>query len=277
MRQFLSDARPDKKGMLQITGKDYRYLRKVLRVRAGDMIEVRPADGVLVPMTVCQINDASGSVTLQICAAPEQDAEANVARGVAASTVGGDVPPVEYMLMQFIAKPQKMELIIRQAVECGVARIVPVIGEYSQKGSVDALLGKALKSERIMRIIREAREQSGSPVETTVHEPVTPAEAAALWKASCEGFPAEQSAAVVLSERTEFCKPLGAVVAAAPFVQRAAVAVGCEGGISPKEIEILTESGFIPVHFASNIMRCETAALYGVAALQTAVMDARAE
>ncbi|WP_315329486.1 16S rRNA (uracil(1498)-N(3))-methyltransferase, partial [Treponema socranskii] len=35
----------------------------------------------------------------------------------------------------------------------------------------------------------------------------------------------------------------------------------------------LRNAGFTPVHFAGNILRCETAALYGIAALQTALAE----
>ncbi|HAH60950.1 MAG TPA: hypothetical protein DCL73_02485 [Treponema sp.] len=273
MRQFISAVVPDKKGILSIAGKDFRYLRRVLRIRTGDMIEVRLSDGALVPMTVCRIDDAAGSIALQVCSVSGQSSDGNVTRGVAASAVDESASAVEYTLFQFIARPQKMELIIRQAVECGVKNIVPVIGAYSQKGSVEAMQGNALKSERIMRVIREARGQSGSPVETTVHEPVTASRAAAVWKDFCSGIAAEEAAAVVLSERSEFCGPLGKITAARSALKKAAVAVGCEGGISPDEMDMLRNGGFVPVHFACNIMRCETAALYGIAALQTAITN----
>ena len=51
--------------------------------------------------------------------------------------------------------------------------------------------------------------------------------------------------------------------------KRVALAVGCEGGIGPDEVELLMQGGFIPVHFAGNILRCETAAVYGIAAVQS--------
>jgi 16S rRNA (uracil1498-N3)-methyltransferase len=49
--------------------------------------------------------------------------------------------------------------------------------------------------------------------------------------------------------------------------------VGAEGGISPEELDFAQKHGFVPVHFATNILRCETAALYGIAALQNAVVE----
>jgi 16S rRNA (uracil1498-N3)-methyltransferase len=275
MRQFISAVLPDKKGILSITGKDFRYLRRVLRIRTGDMIEVRFCDGRLIPMTVSSMNDAAGSILLQVCTVSAKCSDMNVTRGVSAGLVCADVSAVEYTLFQFIARPQKMELIIRQAVECGVKNIVPVIGIYSQKGSIEAMQKKILKSGRVMRIIREAREQSGSSVDTIVHEPVTVSESAALWRDNICSITADETAAVVLSERSELCKPLSRIISATSLLKKAAVAVGCEGGISPDEIELLQNSGFIPVHFTCNIMRCETAALYGVAVLQTLIMNMR--
>ncbi len=53
-----------------------------------------------------------------------------------------------------------------------------------------------------------------------------------------------------------------------------AVAIFCgnEGGISPDELELLVKKALLcPVHFSVNILRCETAALYGIAAIQTAI------
>jgi 16S rRNA (uracil1498-N3)-methyltransferase len=271
MRQFVSSEAPDVRGLLCVEGKDFRYLRKVLRVKGGDMIEVRLPSGLLAPMTVCRTDDASGMITLQVCAVSGNTGSATVTRGVTAHEIDTGAAAVTYMLFQFIARPQKMELIIRQAVECGIAVVVPVAGEYSQKGSVDAIKGKAVKSERLQRIIREAREQSGSPVETYVHDVVSPEEASELWKHECRELSEAETAAITLSERTDKCKPLPAVLAERTAVKKAAIAVGSEGGISPREIEILQSGGFTPVHFACNILRCETAALYGIAALQSAV------
>jgi 16S rRNA (uracil1498-N3)-methyltransferase len=52
-----------------------------------------------------------------------------------------------------------------------------------------------------------------------------------------------------------------------------AIAVGTEGGMSDDEIQLFIDVGFARVHFATNILRVDTAALYGMAALQTACME----
>ena len=50
------------------------------------------------------------------------------------------------------------------------------------------------------------------------------------------------------------------------------IAVGCEGGISPAERGFLRDAGFRALHFPVNVMRVETAALYGMAVIQSAFM-----
>ena len=263
MRQFLSAVAPDEKGLLSVSGKDFTHLCRVLRAKPGDMLDVRIPGGFLFPMTLCRIDDARGIAVLQKCG----QGETSVSHGVGAADIDKDRRAVEYTLFQFIAKPQKMEMIVRQACECGVKTIVPVAGEYSQKGSIASLAGK---TERFTRIIKEAREQSGSPVETAVAETVDVNGACEAWRRMSEKAQ-NASAAVVLSERNDFCAALSDAVFTG--VTCAAIAVGSEGGISPDEMAALRNAGFASVHFAGNILRCETAALYGIAALQTALAE----
>ena len=143
------------------------------------------------------------------------------------------------------------------------------------------------KKERLQKIIREARQQSGSPVDTKVTEPVSLEKALELWKSGEDGgfdTPASQSlnhrenvdVAFVLSERGDCDGNLRRVIEGAGGggkIKRAAIAVGSEGGISPDEVRTLQEKGlFQPIHFAVNILRCETAALYGIAAVQSMIL-----
>ncbi len=289
MRQFIVEKGKEKNGLIKLDGKDYRYLRQVLRVRSGDMISVRLADGSLKNATVAQIDEGARTVLLQLCA----DTGKTITRGVQAGELeadaenAGGAAGVEYWLFQFLPRPQKFEQIVRQATECGVAVIVPIVGEYTEKSSAQALMGA--KKERLQKIIREARQQSGSPVDTRVTEPVSLDKAIELW---CTGSPVVEcpsgriettadvgSVAFVLSERGDCDGNLRTVVEDAGGcgkIKRAAIAVGSEGGISPDEVKLLEEKGlFVPVHFAVNILRCETAALYGIAAVQTEINSSK--
>ena len=271
MRQLIIENKQIRKGLIELEGKDYRYLRQVLRVRPGDMISVRLPDGSLNNATVARVDEAERRVVLQLCA----DTGKTITRGVQADQLEGagsvnGALAVEYWLFQFLPRPQKFELIVRQATECGLSVIVPVIGEYTEKSSAQALAGA--KRERLERIIKEARQQSGSPVETKVLEPMTLEQALELWRTSAGD---QGGLAFVLSERDDCSGKLRESVQKAgglEGIKRAAIAVGSEGGISPDEVKALEEKElFQPIHFAVNILRCETAALYGIAAVQTEI------
>ena len=281
MRQLIVEKGQIKNGLIQLEGKDYRYLRQVLRVRNGDMISVRLPDGSLNNATVAQVDEGARRVTLQLCAdtaarsgsAAGSASDKSITRGVQADEISGSLvngaAEVEYWLFQFLPRPQKFELIVRQATECGVSVIVPVVGEYTEKSSAQALMGA--KRERLERIVREARQQSGSPVDTKVLEPMSLEKAIELWSGAGGGL------GFTLSERGDCDGNLRKTVEGASGggkIERAAIAVGSEGGISPDEVRALEEKGlFVPVHFAVNILRCETAALYGIAAVQCEVNE----
>jgi 16S rRNA (uracil1498-N3)-methyltransferase len=271
MRQFIVEKNQIKNSLIQLEGKDYRYFRQVLRVRAGDMVSVRLPDGNLSNATVAKIDEASRCLTLQLCA----ETGKTITRGVQAEELTGDNASVngalmvEYWLFQFLPRPQKFEQIVKQATECGVSVIVPVIGEYTEKSSAEALRGS--KKERLERIIKEARQQSGSPVNTRVTEPMSLEQAIEFWGSGDVAF--------VLSERDDCSGNLRSSVQAAgglEQIKKAAIAVGSEGGISPDEVRLLEEKGlFVPIHFAVNILRCETAALYGIAAVQSEINQSK--
>ena len=266
MRQFIVSSVPDKNGIISVSGKDFRYLRQVLRVKIGDMINVRLSDGTLSNTTVCNILENQKQIQLQICQKGSDDE--SVTRGVQAEQISSANASIEYWLFQFIPKASKMEQIIRQATECGIKNILPVIGEYSQKNNVLAM--ESSKKDRFLRIVREARQQSGSPVETTILDAVSLKEAISLWNE--ETLADGEKAAVVLWECCEQTKTVHEVLSKSD-IKKVAIVIGSEGGISPSEIQELSLNGFIPIHFDTNILRCETAALYGIAAVQCALLE----
>lgn len=275
MRQFISSEFPDKKGFLRIYGKDFRYLRQVLRLKSGDMLAVRFSDGTLRNTTVCKIDENSREILVQVCGNLEKTGNScddDITRGTKAQEIQKSLPDTEYFLFQYIAKPVKMEQIIRQATECGVKFVIPVSGEFSQKQNVLSM--QHSKKERLERIVREARQQSGSPVETEILEPLTTEEAVLFWKKNTSSLSAdEKNVAVALWERSEKTVSLKEIFDSEKNkkIKKIAIAVGCEGGISPEEIDALISAGFYAVHFPGNILRCETAALYGIAAVQSAL------
>ena len=268
MRQFIAPSFPDQQGLLAVSGKDYRHMHQVLRVRCGDMIAVRLPDGTLQHMTVCTVDEKARTVILPGCAVQNAPVDP--------TGTGSTLSGVEFWLFQCMARPQKMDDIVRQATECGVACIVPVISEYTQSAYAEA----GRRNERLSRIIKEARQQSGSPVDTRCLEPVTFSGAMDMWR-DLTAQDDRNAVAFALYERTDMPESggRGAVVSAVKraagrgVITHAALLVGNEGGISPAEIEYACSRGFLPVHFATNILRCETAALYGLAVVQSIVVE----
>lgn len=266
MRQYISSVEPDSKGTLIVAGRDLRYLKQVLRLKVGNLLEVRMPKGDLCSMEVQAV--FSDRIVLRLQDSIQAGCK-SVETGVAASNIEeSKLKDNPLWLIQFMPKPQKMDLIIRQAVEVGVSFILPVISSRSQSTEGEK------RNERWTRIIKEARQQSGSPVATEILPPVDLQKALALWKEQCGSNPCS----VVLYEEITGCSLLHEAVynaskAAKEKISATALVVGCEGGISSQEIDLLKEAGFVPVHFDTNILRVETATLYGLASLQTLLME----
>ncbi len=284
MRQFLCDSLPDSTGRLVVKGRNYRYLVKVLRFSEGDSLDARLPDGRLVRLCVERIQQMSAVLRVAQEAAGNGSGGSGDACGVVKSgsglmaegeasktTQGVQAYEVQAMaektprlwLFQFLPKPQKMDLIIRQATECGVSRIIPILGAYSVKNDSSG------RMERWERIVREARQQCGSAVATEITEAVGVGAAAEMWKKFSEenALSSGNSYAFLLDENPSAGKNCFTQINKTS-VDAAALAVGCEGGISDEERKILLDAGFMPLHFMTNVLRTETAALYGIAVIQ---------
>lgn len=266
MRQYISGSEPDDSGRVFVTGKDYRYLKQVLRLCPGDNIDVRLPSGKLQPMAV--VSSGARQLVLEPVAAGTNNRDVVVRRSVetgvsAAAIADGMENRIPLWLIQFLPKSQKMDAIVRQATEIGVSVIIPVLGCRSPSRDGNRM-------DRWDRIVREARQQSGSPVATKIHVPCSLALAIELWQHERGDNPC----GFVLYEKVDgSCLLHEAVAAESGVVSAAAIAVGCEGGIAPDELNVLQQAGFIPVHFYTNILRTETAAVYGLSALQTVLTE----
>ncbi len=256
MRQFISSCLPDKNGKIDLTEKEQRYLINVLRLKNGNTLEVSFPDGTMATM---QINATTLELITEVKAIVDDSLENSFAGP-------------EFIVFQFLPKGPKMDLIVRQATECGASLIVPIIGEYSVVGKKqDSQKENKNKVERWERIIREARQQSGSKIATKIVNPCSINDAMNIWNEHCE----KQKKAFVLCEKDAQQKSVFSLLKDIDDIHNCKIgfAVGCEGGISPKEIEILMKNEFFPIHFKTNILRAETATLYSFAVLQSAIME----
>lgn len=247
---------PDQGGCAVLPVAEYRYLVQILRKTAGDVLEVRFPDGSLSPMRITKIDRKEKRVFMIVEKSQGQKSEVQ--------SPGRPLP--QLVLFQWILKGPKMDQVIRQATETGVALIVPVAGERCLSREADSV-GEG-KTGRWERIVREARQQSGSPTATRVLSPLRVDEIPALLLSLCKE---KKSLSMVLTEAPLARKSLHEYLVNG--FDLAALAIGPEGGMTPPEMGILGEAGFVSIHFNTNILRAETAALYGIAAVQSAIME----
>ena len=250
MKQFIIEQEPDRHGTLTLNGKAFVYLVKVRRMQEGDILPALLPQSGAVNMVIDLINTVKKELRLKRQTAP------------AATTA--PLSAAELILLQWVLKGSKTDTIIRQATEAGVRAVLPVIGEFSvAKRRNPAQLG------RFRRIIKEARQQSGSPVDTVVMEPVPLAEVLNTLKTL---VPPTTSVFALCSEAAVTSVGLHKLLAAKP--SHIVLAIGAEGGISPAEAALLRNAAFQTVHFKTNVLRAETAALYAIAAAQTIINEA---
>jgi 16S rRNA (uracil1498-N3)-methyltransferase len=259
MKQFLLSAAPETADnensagrIVRLSGKDYHYLAHVRRLGPGDVFNAVEPGGA--PLRVL-VRSAEGGVLLGECLPPVPEAVGNAA----------SLPPLA--LFQALPKGAKMDLIVRQAAEGGVAIVAPFVSERSVPGP-----GGAGRLERWRRIVREARQQSGSAAATTVDPPRTFDEALAFWGELRERR--ERPVALLLHPKTGGPLETGSFhgyLGNAPGL--VAIAVGPEGGFSPAETERFIAEGFKPVSLGNTVLRAETAAVYAAAAVRIILVE----
>lgn len=266
MRQYIPGEFPDKNGKIYVGGKDYKYFANVLRIKTDSLLEVRFPDGTIATMVVTKID--SKKVELSLLEKKSGKAK-GVGKKVETGVVASDIDlqmktkTPEIWLFQFLSKPQTMDLVIRHGVECGVHRIIPVEGKFAKN-----LGSSASRMERWQRIVKEARQQCGSPVDTVVEEPMSVAAALEKWE---EVAAEKKSLGFVLHEMMQ--KEGAGVFDVKEKPEILAFVVGSEGGIAPDEVECFLQKNYKILHFNTNVMRVDTASLYGLAVLQHAFTE----
>lgn len=231
---------------LAITGGDAWHISKVLRLQPGDRVQVVTDDGITALAAISSL--AKDRVELQPLELLAQQQE----------------PRVEVTLAQGLAKGEKMEAIIRRAVELGVAAIVPLALEHS----VVRLQGARAQArqQRWQKIAQAAAAQAQRQRVPKVALPLTLAELLA----------ADNSPTRLLCYECEDGRGLKSALQAAAQegrLQKLLLIIGPEGGISPAEYALCQQAGVESVSLGHRILRVETAALAALSAIYYASGD----
>jgi 16S rRNA (uracil1498-N3)-methyltransferase len=231
---------------LTLRGNDFRHLIRVLRMREGDAMEAVSASGARYRLEIESIDCSS-------CRARLSPARA-----------AGNTPSPRIHLCQCLPKGRKIDLIVRQAAEAGVARITPLVSERT----VPLPDNRGAKRERWLRIAREALQQSGNALLPKIDEPL-PLSRAVKDLAEGKGirlfFHQEEIGGVSLHR---------AIAGMGEKEKQPVILlIGPEGGLSKSETAVLRGAGFLPVFLGDAVLRTETAALYAIAAVKTLLLE----
>jgi 16S rRNA (uracil1498-N3)-methyltransferase len=153
----------------------------------------------------------------------------------------------DVVLVQALAKGEKMDFVVQKAVELGVSRILPLATERAVV-KLDGERG-ANRAERWRKVAQEAARQSGRADVPRIDEP-------AGWDAVFSLLREERLGVLLDPEAREL--RLGAAVRGASSVL---LAVGPEGGFSPDERERALREGMLAASLGSLVLRTETAGL----------------
>jgi len=163
--------------------------------------------------------------------------------------------PLPVMLAQALSSSEKMDWIIQKATELGVAQIQPLDTERSVAKLSAERATKRLEHWRQVAI--SACEQCGRNLLPEIHAPLD----IMAWLQQTRAT--SDSKFILLPEGAASlhaqAKPQGKVV----------LLIGAEGGFTGAESDSALHCGFTPIRLGARVLRTETAAVAGLAALQT--------
>ena len=220
---------------------------RVLRHRAGDAVDVIDGLGTLYH---CRLTDDS-----------PQGAEAEI---LSEETNWGAHPYRLTIGCCPTKNNERFEWFVEKATELGVDRIVPLIGEHSER--------KVYKTERAQRIALSATKQSLKARIPEIVEPMS-------VRSFVAGAPQDDKACH--SERSEESLKIIAYCFEDPSIPRQSIMdvlrasdsrditilIGPEGDFSQEEAALALKNGYRPIHLGPSRLRTETAAVTAVEAV----------
>ncbi len=231
MRRFFIPPDQIAQSRPAITGSDLHHLRDVLRLRTGDDVELFDGLGHTFHARIISMDRDRARVSL--IEAISTDIES----------------PLSITLAQGLLKDKKMDVLVRQLTELGIARWSPFVAERSvpvpDKERIDA------RRRRWQKISLEAIKQCGRSRTMAVDPPV----AFSQLLDQADGYDLR----LMAWENPAMAIPLGSLEVDQPA--SVLLVIGPEGGFSPDEVAQAQGAGFYTVGLGPRILRAETAAL----------------
>ena len=207
-------------------------IHTVLKLRPGEKLTLFDASGIEAAAIIAAVEKKTIRIRIEAIGKPHRE------------------PDIELTLYAAIVKHKHFEMIAEKATEIGVSCIVPLITKRTVK--------RVLRTERILKIIKEAAEQSGRTRLPTLADPSSFAEALQSRDRETAHF---------------FFNPSGNPLPQKISAQKRAVWIGPEGGWTDDELAAAQSEKLYIASFGNLIFRAETAAIVGAFAVLTAPLS----
>lgn len=169
--------------------------------------------------------------------------------------------PVRLILLQALARGERMDFVIQKATELGVHRIIPVAAARSVV-QLDADRGDK-RTHHWQAVAAAACEQSGRNTLPIIDPPLS-------FEAALSTVTEVECRLLLLPEATT---SLAGGLTPAAQTREIALLVGPEGGLEETEAERALDVGFRAVRLGPRVLRTETAGLAALSALQCLAGD----
>ncbi len=217
------------------------HLSRVLRLAVGDRCVLFNGNGLDYPARVIAAGKRELRVVVETAVAIERES------------------PLKILLLQGIARGEKMDLILQKATELGITAVHPLVSQRSEVKLDEKRASKRLEHWR--NVVIAACGQSGRAMVPAVAAPVSLV--AALGRLPAGGQ------RLILDPEGE----LSFTGLSLGDDARVVLAVGPEGGWSPSDRQQLQNAQFQGLRLGPRILRTETAGLAAIAALQARFGD----
>lgn len=225
-------SQPLQPGPVELPEASAHYISRVLRMKAGDALQLFDGSGLEYPAVLVEVDKKSVIAELE------------------AGTAGQPESRLHTHLGQVLSRGERMDWVIQKATELGVSEITPLFSERCEVRLNEERMLKRL--EHWQQVAISACEQCGRSRIPRIHPPV----------------PLDRWQQQVEADLKLVLHPEAAALASHPPPASLALLIGPEGGLSEAEVGAARETGFHPACFGPRVLRTETAPVVALSLAQ---------
>ena len=237
--RLFSETALDSGGTVTLSPRNEHYLLHVLRVEAGQPLQLFDGNGAEYRAVVREVSRKR--LTIEVL--EPQDPNLLTPESPLATTLAIGV-----------SKGERMDWAVQKATELGVSRIQPL---QSKRVDVKLTVERWQKKQEHWRDVAiSACEQCGRSRIPTISKPL----GLSSWLESDHN----EFKVVLRAGQT----PLVKLIENHPVAAKASILIGPEGGLAPEEFEQALEQGYVAASLGPRVLRTETAPVVALSLLQ---------